>query len=512
MNRETVQAAEASPSLSRPTLRHWMGKARDWLYPYRPRFRNRRFWIVQGLVILIAATHDIVEYGGFLHNLRALYFVPVSVFFVPVIYAGLSFGFAGSVATLLWVVVINIPNWVYWHEGLERWGEIFQMLVLVGAAFFAGHWIEREKRAQREAELANAALRASEIKYRQLFESSPIPILVLDAGSDVIEANPSASALFARDGEALKNLPVADLLGLAGARKLLDSFQEANNWQAEPLVFGPEDGPKVYLEPAATQIKDGRGNVSLQVLLRDVTADQRRRAGLRAYAAYMMRAQEEERQRIARELHDETIQDLILLCRQLDLVKEASLTLPRPVIDGLGEARRSAEETVKGLRELIRALRPPTLDDLGTVVSVGRLLAELRERAQIEGWLRVVGEERRLPPAIELGLFRIAQEALRNVERHARATEVVVTIAFAEGEVMLDVVDNGVGFDMRPAQIDLPATGQLGLIGMQERAELLGGRVEIHSGLGRGTRVSAHIPLGEGNSKGPGHRSEPSMR
>ena len=184
-------------------------------------------------------------------------------------------------------------------------------------------------------------------------------------------------------------------------------------------------------------------------------------------------------------------------------------SLPSSVIEGLREARETAEEVVKGLRDFATALRPPILDDLGIVASIRRLLLDIADRSAVETQLKVVGELRRLPSDAELGMFRIAQEALWNVERHARATNITVTTTFTEHEVKLDVLDNGVGFTTSPLTNDFVATRQLGLVGMQERAKLLGGRLHIKSSPGKGTRVTVSVPVPEGVSKVPDHHLNP---
>ncbi len=505
MNRARIDATEAHPHPSKPKLEGWFKKGRHWLYPYRPPLRSWHFWGVQGLVVVIAAIHYFIEAEGFLANLGMLYFVPISIFFVPVVYAALNFGLTGSIATAVWAIIITIPNWIFWHQGLERFGVIFQMLVVITVAVLVGQWVDRETGARKQAEAAGTALRASEIKYRRLFESSPIAILLLDPAGNILEANPAASTLLGMAPETLKSTAVADLVGTIGEQKLLNSPQ-SNDWQEASLVLKSKDGSEVYLEPTLTRVSDSQGNLAIQVLLRDITEEQHRQAGLKAYAAYVLSAQEEERQRISRELHDETIQALVLLCRQLDSVKSRNVALPSSVVDGLREARKTAEEVVRGLRDFAKILRPPLLDDLGMVISIRRLLVDLTERTKTKSQLKIVGEDRRLLPDTELGIFRIAQEALWNVEQHSRATHVTVTIAFTEDEVRLDVLDNGVGFTVPPVPGDFIASGQLGLIGMQERAELLSGKLEIKSSPKKGTRVTASIPLGESVSEVPSHR------
>jgi PAS domain S-box-containing protein len=474
-------------------IKGWLERV-SFLNRFRPRFRDPHFWAVQGLVFAIAIIHDVIEAAGYLHELGVLYFLPISVFFVPVVYAALNFGLAGSVPTAIWATIITIPNWILWHEGLERLGVVFQMAIVIAIAVVAGQRVDRETNARQRVETASAALRASEMQYHGLFESSPVAILVLDSEGAILDANPAASVLFGKTLATLKGMAVTDLVGRQNAPRLLGNSPQDKRQQA-PIVLRLKDGSDAYLEPSHTYVSDSQGNVATQVLLRDITQEQHRQAGLKAYAASVVRAQEEERQRIARELHDKTIQTLSLLHRLVDSAQNTIEPLPGKVIEKMREAGRMIEELVKELRDFARALRPPILDDLGMVTSIRRLLVDFSERSGIESQLKVLGEERRLPPAVELDLFRIAQEAIWNVERHAEATEVMVTITFTGHQVSLNIRDNGIGFKVPPVLGSLSSSGKLGLLGMQERIELLGGELDIKSSPGKGASVTASVPV-----------------
>ena len=486
------------PEPMRVSRRRWVAAARAGLALYRPKLNDRRFWYVQVLVLGIAGLHlavEVVEISTSQpSNSQALSFVPAALFVIPVVYAALSFGSAGAIPTALWCTVLVLPNVMVFHSGLARAGELFQLGMVAAIAVVAGQRVDREFRARQLAEAASAASRRSELKYRALFETSPCAILLLDSAGVIQEANPACGALFRTEPARLRGLTMADLVGGA-AEELLTRCREHDGPPAGHVTLRGGDAAELFLEPTVTPLANGPAGPVTQVVLRDVTQDRQRQAGLRAYAAHVLHAQEEERKRIAQELHDETVQQLVLLCRQLDYVNSAGGPLPEPAVEALRETRRSAAQAVESLRNFARDLRPPTLDDLGLVASIHRLIADAMEREKLQGELKVVGVEHRLPPDVELATFRIAQQALHNVERHAQATRVKGTIAFSDTRVKLEISDDGVGFTLRD-DVDLAATGHLGLLGMRERAEMLGGRLRIRSEIGHGTTIKVSIPAG----------------
>ncbi len=204
------------------------------------------------------------------------------------------------------------------------------------------------------------------------------------------------------------------------------------------------------------------------------------------------RAQEDERRRIARELHDDTAQSLILLSRRLDGVLDTPL-LADDVRLPLRDLRAQVGTIVADVRRFGRDLRPSVLDDLGLAAAIEWLTEELSGRFSIVARAQILGPQRRLEPEAELALFRIAQEALRNVERHAAASEVTVRLEFAGDCVRLSVRDNGRGFALPTSQNDLVASGRLGLAGMQERAQLVGAELALQTQLGIGTSITVTL-------------------
>lgn len=480
-------------------MNYWFGGRISRLNKYKPPFGDWRFWAIQGLSIGIAAAHWVLSSGG-TSEFGRLYLVPVILLIVPVVIAALYFGSVGAITTALWVILISIPNLTIHHIGVERIGEGFQMAVLLAVAIFMGRQVDNEINLRHKIEDASIALTSSEAKYHSLFNSSPVAILALDRNDNVIDANPSAGVLFGKSVEVLKKMVITDLLKIGDEVGPPVSSQK-HNWWESTLTVRSANGSEVYLEPKLTQLNDSQGNPIIQVLLRDVTEERHKQAGLEAYAAYVIQAQEDERQHIARELHDETLQNLSLLCRQLNGIETSGEELPSAVVEEVSKSKDMAEKAVKDLRNFTRRLRPPILDDLGLVASIRRLVLDFMDRTALKGQLKIVGKERRLPQDVEVSMFRIAQEALWNVEHHSKATKADVIITFGKDVTVLIINDDGKGFRI-PANLEsISVSGKLGLLGMKERAELFGGKLKIQSTLGKGTSIIASFPSGTDNSQ-----------
>lgn len=466
-------------------------KARPWWFV----LYDARFWATQLLVVAIAGLHTLLEARSPSLPTQILYFVPEALFLIPVGYAALNFGLSGSLPTALWCTLLALPNLLIWHQGEESSGILFQLGIIIAVGFFVGQRVDQETQARRQAEHAQAALQVSEARYRALFESSADGVIVFDQAGIVREANPAAGELCDRPAANLQGLPLLTLLGQDGADRLLEySAGPGLPSTRRDLAYHRASGAKVSVEAVCTFFTDVSGETLLQASLRDVTRQRQRQQELRSFAAHVLEVQEEERRRIAQELHDDVVQGLILLCRRLDTAEEQTSARAEPARAEIAAARQATEEMVSALRNFTRGLRPPALDDLGAITSIRRLLDDLGARTGINWEISVEGEQRRLTPAAELGLFRIAQEAIRNVERHAGATQIQVELRFHPARVELAISDNGRGF-RAPAPSESEPAGGLGLVGMQERATSLGGSLGIMSAPEQGTTIAAAIPV-----------------
>ena len=459
----------------------------DYIHPsewMRVPWWSRHFWATQVLVGLIAVSHGLVE-SLELPPHGALYFVPLMLFFIPVVYAATTFGVAGSVPTALWSTLLTVPNGVFWHEGAERTGELVQMSAIVIVALFVGVRVDQQRKARAAAEAAERALRVSEAKYRGLFEAAGEGVLVLRDGEEIVECNAAAARLLGQSTAALRGRRLSEVMPAEAALALLPSAHSPLEPSSEILL--PSSGQPVWVKPVSASLP-GAPDLT-HVVLHDISVQKRREQRLETFARAVLNAQEEERRRVAQELHDETIQGLVQLCRMIDECEEQTNCGARA-----RNVRHRAEGIIGEVRRFASGLRPPALDDLGLVEALDRLVDDLRERTPIAAEFQVSGEDRQLTAESRLALFRIAQEALRNVERHSRASHVGVFLTFAPNEARLAVVDNGDGFDARTAAAP-PLNGQtLGLMGMRERARTVGGTFALQSTMGRGTTVVAEVP------------------
>ncbi|MCA9872876.1 MAG: hypothetical protein KC441_04460 [Anaerolineales bacterium] len=214
---------------------------------------------------------------------------------------------------------------------------------------------------------------------------------------------------------------------------------------------------------------------------------------LRGYLGAVTTGQEEERRRLARDLHDDTIQSLIALNQQIQLVQMS-------VVDDVSAARlatmqQMSEQIVADLRRLTRDLRPIYLEDLGLIPALEMLARDMSQTMEVPVLFEATGRKRRLAPDVELALYRIAQEALSNVARHAQAKRAELCIAFTDKEVCLTIHDDGQGFVVPESPAEMAPTGHFGLLGVQERAEAIGAWLQIESAPGQGTCLQVSLPV-----------------
>jgi len=485
----------------------------------RTPWSSSQFWLLQLVVLAISLIRLAATVSFHLAaTSQAVEFSTVALFFVPVVYAALNYGLSGALFTAGWVTVVVAPRFVSAvnrHDYVAAWVELAQIVLLDALAVLVGQRVTAERNARHAAEAAQQAHLSAEALYRDLFHSNQAPILIVDGNGTVVEANPSARRAFGpspvrtgpgsgrsqparlvdmigpvASGQILSRL-IAEQLPVRSGRGFPDERTERQGERVDP-VASDVDGEPVLYRPTATMLDHSDDGARMQIVFEDVTAETRRHALVEAFAARVVAGQEEERRHIAQELHDGPVQTLIHLCRQIDTVGTTD-DGERNGTATLGELRSIAESTVDELRSIAKGLRPSVLDDLGLVASINQLVLEAGERHGFEASFGVTGPERRLDPPVELALFRIAQEALSNIERHAAAVRVAVGLNFDDHGLRLNVKDDGVGFDV-PGLPGGSSGDSLGLPGMTERAHLINARIRIRSERGVGTTVDVWVP------------------
>jgi len=452
----------------------------------RPPLGDASFWAVQATVVALAGLHLLVDLetsgqrGAFPGG------IPVTLLVIPVAFAAVRYGLAGSAATWVWAILLWLPDLLLPDDRGHVGTDLIDLALVGVVAFFLGQRIEAERIARAREEQATAERLDAERGYRELFEANRAPIVVADRRGTIQRANHAALVAL---GPRVIGTEVQDLLGgeVAAAAR-------ADRPPARVLHL--PDGRDYRVRP----IRLSGGPGSTQVVLEDVTEE--RAEGRRATrtAALVVATEEEQRRRLARELHDEPLQLFVHLARRLEVLGEAG-GVPPAVADGLRQARAQAIDAAGRLRNLARDLRPPALDRLGLVPALSSLLADVEEESGLSTALETSGTPARLAPNIELGAFRIVQEAVRNTVRHARAAHLSVTVAAEPPWLRLTVADDGQGFHVDESSED---GSHFGLVGMTERARLLGGKLDARSVPGEGTVVAAVLPFHGGPDAGGG--------
>jgi two-component system sensor histidine kinase UhpB len=245
----------------------------------------------------------------------------------------------------------------------------------------------------------------------------------------------------------------------------------------------------VRVEPGATSDdRFDRLAETFNAMLGQLEEDARQ---MQQLSRQILQAEEEERRRLAHELHDEAAQALTLLLVRLRLLERAHT--PDEAQQRVQELRELTAQALENVRRVAVDLRPTILDDLGLAPALEWRVDEFNQDKTAHATMEVRGLEARLPREVELIFYRIGQEALSNVARHAEAKQVQVRLCQEAGTLTLEVTDDGRGFD--PAQVHIQVGGRLGLLGMRERMAMIRGELMIDSEPGRGTHIMARAPL-----------------
>jgi PAS domain S-box-containing protein len=347
-----------------------------------------------------------------------------------------------------------------------------------------------------EREAAQRALREAETRYHGVFDSATDGLLVLDEAGRILEANPQTCYMSGYEaggltGRSMRELFRADRRGIG----VLDDFlRQVKSFGAAGLeaTITRGDGSALDVEIRGTTLKYD-GAPRLLAILTDVTDLRHAVERHTLLSRKVLMTQEEERRRISRELHDELGQILTALHLEVDWIREESTSAPAKLQEAFGNAAKMVESAAEELRRICRGLRPPLLDDLGLEPAIRLLIEEEQGRTGLDVTVQLDEAEHAIAPDVALCVYRVLQESLNNIRRHASASSVNISLSCSDSELCLSVYDDGVGFEMGKKHEDRSG---FGIAGMRERAFLIHGALDVRSEPYQGTRVTLRAPLG----------------
>ncbi len=321
-------------------------------------------------------------------------------------------------------------------------------------------------------------------RYRMLFETSPLPMWVVDDETlGFLAVNDAAVRLYGYSRDEFLAMRAEAFLPRTRAGSVFRGVFRHPRKAAEPLDVD-----------AVGHLVGWRGRPARLVVINDISERLRAQAALRALSRRLLEIQEEERGRLARDLHDDIGQALTALKIQVESLRGVLGEGPQADDRAQGVAQRvddcvdTIQSTLERVRQLSLSLRPPQLDDLGLAAALRSHLDRQARVAGLASHFDAAEAPHELSPETETACFRVAQEAITNVLRHARARNLWVRLYDDAGRLALSVRDDGAGFDVR-------AVRGLGLAGMEERTALVGGSLELRATPGKGTVVLAKFPL-----------------
>jgi len=347
---------------------------------------------------------------------------------------------------------------------------------------------------------AEHSLLESEERYRMLFQNaSDAIILALWAPKTLLGAVLDVNATACR----WIGLPPERILGAAASDFFVlgPGFELPHANSIEPathtfeIVFRSANGTHISAE-ASAYVFDFRGERLVQTIFRDISSRKRAEQNSHQLARELISAQESERQRIARDIHDNIAQELLSLKIGMKMLFGHTTAASRN--QRILELTTQLQNTITAVRDLAYDLRPPSLDQLGITSTIYQYCEDFGSRNNLPVEFFSAGMEQvELAPDAGINIYRVIQEGLNNIKKHAQAQQAIIRLAFSHPHILLRIEDNGRGFDVDARWQEGLAAKRMGLQSMKERVALLGGALSVRSKLGKGTRISIQIPYAE---------------
>lgn len=464
------------------------------------------FWFIIAIFILITIPHyaEAIKQPAFLMDI--LSYLNLSrhgferiLFLVPIVWSGFMFGLRGAVMTCFVALAAMLPRALfiseYPRDALFETSAVFVMGNILAVTIGLMRR-ERERRIQLES--VQQGLQTSEEKYRQIFENANDAIWLHDMDGNIIAANDAAAKLIGYSREELSHMNVKSLLSKESrmsARKIREKLLKGE-YVEQPYEQNviTKQGEHTIFKLTTNVVRIAGQPAGFQLIARDVTQERRIRENLNFYLQHSAWSHEDEKKRVSSRLYDETCQELYVLSRQIENLSENSYEALSDNEDLCAKIQEQIRNIMSNLRRLSHDLRPPILDHLGLLPALQSLVTDCEAYSSIATNLTIKGEPRRLSGHVELVLFRVTQEALRNVHLHSNATSAEVKVEFNKNKTVVSITDNGKGSDIPEMVGDLARTGKLGLTSIQEQTRFVDGKLEIWSKPGEGTKINIEVP------------------
>ncbi len=456
-------------------------------------FSSRRF--AEGAllaVLFIMATY--LAYGRVATNgqmLQALYLIPIPF----LLWAAVRFGPAG--ASLSMTALVCISSWcAYAGEGpflhssfIDRVTSMQIGWIMICAPVLALAAVVRERK------FVTLAYLKSEGRFRQFFETQPECCYMTSPGGIVLDVNPAACEALGYTKEELIGKAVSIIYAPEShskMRDLLEKWKKTGRLESEEIVVLTRDGERRVVLVNAGSVMDAEGNLLHSTTVHvDITERKRMEEALSTVNQRLIEAHEEERTRIARELHDDVNQRLALLVVKLDSLQQSLPTSVAGIRHAIAEASKEIMGLGNDIQSLSHRLHSSKLEYLGLASAARGFCKELSDGQGMEIEFHSESIPKDLPRDISLCLFRVLQEALQNAVKHSGSKHFQVSLSGGSSRVELTVRDSGIGFDPE----DATSGSGLGLTSMKERLKLVNGKLFIDSQSQRGTTILARVPL-----------------
>jgi two-component system sensor histidine kinase DegS len=473
-----------------------------------PGLRNPHLWIIIVLFVFLTLSHftQLLSQVPFLddisipavlelsrHSLERLFYL------LLILYAGWTLGIIGS--TVVWIssaVSMLLRTFLISPDFRDALLESLAVLVIGALAIMLMAAYRQNRRQQEKLRKTVSDMQLARQSYEELFTNASDAIWVHNLEGAITLVNKACEKLSGYPVSELIGKNIQDFLSLEGltlARQVKDKLLrgEIVEQRYEQRLI-KKDGSEAIMQLITRLIfSDGKPQ-AFHNMARDITEERRLQDNLQYYLRQVLQAQEEERKRLARELHDDASQQILLLTHGIDnIAYKADRYSPQELRNELGNLYELSQQTYQNIKYYAQALRPSILDDLGLIAAIKWLAEETHKLGGIEIQVKIDSIPL-LPPETQLVLFRIIQESLNNVQRHSGASEASITVECQGAEIRVTIKDNGRGFKLPKQLSEFAGQGKLGLTGMAERAQLIGGEVEVSSQIDKGTTIVVKAP------------------